>query len=202
MVALARILQNGVLRAVADLRHDLFGGEFGFGNVVGRDVRGAVRPGRIGCEGDDFDARLDGAVDRLDEGIGLHRVQQDARRLLHQVLLERRDLLGDIVVRCARIDGLASAHGCGGLLEAFVDRHPIRVRRHHHVHDVGLARLAGEFAFGPGRGACDDQRQGECGGREEQGRVSEFHDILLRIACVVRPAQDRLRGPLQYVSLA
>ena len=58
-------------------------------------------------------ARLIGSMN----GIGLHRVQQDALRLLDQILLERGDLLGDVVVGRAREDHLA-AHGLGGLLEA------------------------------------------------------------------------------------
>jgi hypothetical protein len=94
-------------------------------------------------------------------------MQQDAGRLLDQVLLERRDLLGNIVVRRAREHGLA-AHGLGGLLEALVHGDPIGVRRDHHVHDVGLARFALELALGLGGKNAGDRdaagQHGECAG--------------------------------------
>ena len=87
--------------------------------------------------------------------------------LLDEILLERGDLLGDVVVGRAREDGLA-AHGLGGLLEALEDRHPVGMRRDHDVHDVGLARFAGELAFGGGGslGKRDDRRRGR--GRGEK----------------------------------
>ncbi|MNL61092.1 hypothetical protein D3C87_1849690 [compost metagenome] len=66
-------------------------------------------------------------------------MQQDTGRALHQILLERGNLLGDVIVGRARENGLA-AHGLGRLLEALIDRHPIGMRRHHDIHDVGLAR--------------------------------------------------------------
>jgi hypothetical protein len=83
-------------------------------------------------------------------------VQQHAGRALDQVLLERGDLLGDVVVRRAREDRLA-AHGFGGLLEALIDRHPVGMCRDHDVHDVGLTRLAFETLLRGGPGGCQSQ---------------------------------------------
>ena len=146
VVALARVLQHRVLALAAEQLRDLLGRELRLGQVVRGDVGGALRIGRVRREGDDGDAAVDGAVDRLDERVGLHRVQQDALRALHQILLERGDLLGDVVVGGAREDHLA-AHRGGRLLEALEDRHPVGMGRDHHVHDVGLAGLAGELAL-------------------------------------------------------
>ena len=151
VVALAGVLEHRVLALAAEQPGDLLGRVLGLGEVVRGDVGDALRLRRVGGEGDDRDAAFDGPVDRLDEGIGLHRVQQDALRLLDEVLLEGGDLLGDVVVGRAREDHLA-AHRLGGLLEALEHRHPVGVGRDHHVHDVGVARCAGELALGEGRG--------------------------------------------------
>ena len=81
-------------------------------------------------------ARLIGSMNGSD-CIGCSRMPAG---LLDQILFERGDLLGDVVVGRAREDRLA-AHRLGRLLEALVDRHPVGVGRDHDVHDVGFARL-------------------------------------------------------------
>ena len=157
VVALSRVLQNRIFGAVADLLDDLLGGKLGLGQVVGGDVGGSLGLRRIRREGDDVDPALDCTVDGFDERVRLHGMQQDARRLLHQVLFKGRDLLGDVVVRRAREDRLA-AHGLGRLLEALVYRNPVGMSGDHDIHDVGLARFTLELALGRRLACCRERR--------------------------------------------
>ena len=100
VIGLARIFQNGILRAVADLLDDFLSSEFGFSQIVGRDVGRAVGFRRVSRKCDDLRSAVDRPVDRLDERIGLHWVNQNTGRLFHHILFKGRDLLGYVVVRC------------------------------------------------------------------------------------------------------
>ena len=146
VIALPRVFKHRVLGTVANLLDDLFRRELGFGQIVRGDVGGPLRFGRIRRKRDNLDAAFDRPVDRLDERIGLHRVQQNAGRLLHQVLLKRCNLLGDVIIGRTRKCRFA-AHGCRCLLEPLVDGNPVGMSRNHHVHDIGFTRLALELAL-------------------------------------------------------
>ena len=59
---------NQISRERTRLMRDLLGSEFGFRQIIRGDVGGALGLGRVGCEGDDADAAVDGAAD--DQGNG------------------------------------------------------------------------------------------------------------------------------------
>ncbi|MNZ97075.1 hypothetical protein D3C78_1162980 [compost metagenome] len=149
MIALSRIFQNGIFAFFTKLLDDFVSREFRLGDIIRGDVGGALRLRRIRRKSRHRNAGANRLVDGFDKWIGLHRVQQDAFRLLHEFLLEGRDLLGDVIFRRTGKNGLAAERLCC-LLEALKDRHPIGVAGNHDVHHIGLARLAGEFARSDG----------------------------------------------------
>jgi hypothetical protein len=132
---------------------------------------------RVGGEGDDGRALLDGAVDRLDERIGVHRMDQDAGRLLGQRLVEGGDLLVDVIFRRAGIGGLA-AELLAGLLEHLIDREPVFDARDHDVHDVFFARLAlervGGFGKRLGRSQTGRRSRRDCERAQKFAQVSSL----------------------------
>ena len=176
VIVLARVFENAVLALAAQRLGDHVGGIGAFAIIVGGDVGDALAVGRVGCEGHHRHARGDGAVDRLDERIRIHRMDEDAGRLLRQDLVEARDLLGDVVFRRAGIGGLA-AERLRCLLEHLVDREPVLHARDHHVHVVGLAFLAAKLRLGLRcRALRQGQRQAEARGNGQCQRPGQFLD--------------------------
>lgn len=165
VVVLARIFQNGIFTLATHLFGNRVGRIGAFAGIVRGDERDALGKRRIGREGHDRRALVDRPVDRLDERIGVHRMNEDTGRVLGQRLVEGGDLLVDVIFRRAGIGGLA-AELLTGLLEHFIDREPIFDARYHDVHDVFFTRLAAERIFRARAGhayqkrRCKDRQRG------------------------------------------
>jgi hypothetical protein len=174
VVVLTRIFQNRIFALAAHLLGDRIGRIGAFAGVVRGDEGDALRERRVGGESDDGRALVDGAVDRLDERVGVHRMHENAGRVLRERLVEGGDLLVDVIFRRAGIFRLA-AELLAGLLEHFIDREPVFDARDHDVHDVFFAWLAAERIFrlgGRGTGKkcrCKDRHRGR---REKSAQKS------------------------------
>ncbi len=175
VIVLAGVFQHGIFALAIHRLGNGIGGIGALRVVVGGDVGDALGIGRVRREGHHGGALFDGAIDRLDERIGVHRMHQDAGRLLRQGLVESGDLLVDVIFRRAGIGGLA-AELLAGLLEHLVDREPVFDARDHDVHDVFLTRFALERICGFAGKRLNRTQAGRCSRRDRE-RAQKFAQV-------------------------